>query len=68
MVRGSLVANSMTSNDGMESMAHEVRLRQSAIKIWVLCHDMDGRLTPLMQIKLCADLDQYMYIHAHTLY
>ena len=35
-------ANSMTANDGMESMTHETRLRRRAIKIWFLCHDIDG--------------------------
>ena len=38
----------MTSNDGMESKAHEMRLRLCAIKIWVLCHDLDGRLNNLI--------------------
>ena len=35
--RGSLVANSMTSNDGMASRALEMTLRRRSIKIWILC-------------------------------
>ena len=50
-VGGSLVANSMTSNDGIASRSLEMTLRRRAIKIWVLCHDKDGRL--------CADLGQF---------
>ena len=37
LVRSSLVAISMTSNDGMELNALE-------IKTWVLCQYIDGRL------------------------
>ena len=36
----------------MESMALEMRLRLNAIKIWVLCHDMDGRLNIPRAIKV----------------
>ena len=31
-------------NNGMESKALEMRLHWCTNKIWVLCHDMDGRL------------------------
>ena len=34
----------MTSNDCNSSRAIEMALRRSAVKIWVLCHDMDDSL------------------------
>ena len=59
LVRGSLLSNSMTSNDGMASSALEMTLCRRAIKIWVVCHDMDGTLYNLMQIKLRADIGRF---------
>ena len=49
LVRGSLVANSMTSIDSMDSRSLEIRL-----KICVLCHDMDGRLKNPRAIKIAC--------------
>ena len=54
-----LTANNMTSNNGMESGALEIRLRRRAIEIWVHCHDMDRRLKNHQAIKVCENLDQF---------
>ena len=42
----------MTSNYGMESLTLETRLRIRAIKIWVLCDDMDGIQKNPREIKI----------------
>ena len=44
--------SSMTSNDGMELRALEMRLHQHVIKTWVLGQDMDGRLKNHHSIKV----------------
>ena len=58
----------MTSNDGMESITHEMRLCWCAIEIWVLCQDMDGRLKNPHALRLCADLTNFEYLPEERLY